>query len=120
MLQVILPYLNALDPSSPLAAVVPWLPKSIPSPLLELFHDHSTHAHSHAHEAIDSVAPGGVGLENVLAHDHAASTAAEAVLNPHAAWFALISVIVKEWLYRATKKVADEEHSPVLEANALQ
>lgn len=43
-----------------------------------------------------------------------------AVLNPHAAWFALASVVVKEWLYRVTNKVADEEHSPVLRANALQ
>jgi len=28
-------------------------------------------------------------------------------------------VIIKEWLYRITKKVADEEHSPVLYANAV-
>ncbi|KAF9222543.1 hypothetical protein BS17DRAFT_708242 [Gyrodon lividus] len=41
------------------------------------------------------------------------------VLDPNAAWFAAISVLVKEWLYRITKKVADEEHSPVLYANAV-
>lgn len=114
-----LPYLDSLDPSSPLAQIVPFLPKSIPSPLLELFHDHSTHAgayHSHAHEAISAVAPGGAGLEGALTHEHEHGS----VLNPHAAWFALMSVIVKEWLYRATKRVADEEHSPVLTANALQ
>jgi divalent metal cation (Fe/Co/Zn/Cd) transporter len=29
-------------------------------------------------------------------------------------------VVVKEWLFRATKKVADEVHSPVLLANAFQ
>lgn len=40
-------------------------------------------------------------------------------LDPNAAWFAAIGVIWKEWLFRATKKVADEEHSPVLFANAL-
>jgi hypothetical protein len=114
-----LPYLETLDPSSPLAQMVPYLPKSIPSPLLEFFHDHSSHntPHSHAHEAIEAIAPGGTGLEGALAHDH---DVASNILNPHAAWFALMSVVVKEWLYRATKRVADEDHSPVLLANALQ
>ncbi|KAG9316367.1 hypothetical protein JVU11DRAFT_2400 [Chiua virens] len=41
------------------------------------------------------------------------------VLDPNAAWFAAVSVLCKEWLYRVTKKVADEEHSPVLYANAV-
>ncbi|KAH7920069.1 cation efflux protein [Leucogyrophana mollusca] len=41
------------------------------------------------------------------------------VLDPNAAWFAAVSVIAKEWLYRVTKKVADEERSPVLYANAI-
>ena len=41
------------------------------------------------------------------------------VLDPNAAWFAAVSVLSKEWLYRITKKVADEEHSPVLYANAV-
>lgn len=41
------------------------------------------------------------------------------VLDPNAAWFAAVSVLAKEWLYRITKKVADEEHSPVLYANAV-
>ena len=41
------------------------------------------------------------------------------VLDPNAAWFAAISIIAKEWLYRITKKVADEERSPVLLANAI-
>lgn len=40
-------------------------------------------------------------------------------LDPNAAWFAAIGVLSKEWLYRITKKVADEEHSPVLLANAV-
>lgn len=40
-------------------------------------------------------------------------------LDPNAAWFAAIGVLSKEWLYRITKKVADEEHSPVLYANAV-
>jgi divalent metal cation (Fe/Co/Zn/Cd) transporter len=41
------------------------------------------------------------------------------VLDPNAAWFAAIGVLAKEWLYRITKKVADEENSPVLLANAI-
>lgn len=44
------------------------------------------------------------------AHEHS--------LDPNAAWFALVGVVAKEWLYRATKKVAHEESSPVLFANA--
>ena len=58
------------------------------------------HAHGH----------GGGG--EVDAHGHG-------VLDPNAAWFALVSVIVKEWLYRVTKKVADDERSSVLLANAI-
>ncbi|KIM75103.1 hypothetical protein PILCRDRAFT_79410 [Piloderma croceum F 1598] len=49
-----------------------------------------------------------------LGHAHEAD-----VLDPNAAWFAAIGVIAKEWLYRITKKVADEEKSPVLLANAI-
>ncbi|KAG1867342.1 cation efflux family-domain-containing protein [Suillus subluteus] len=41
------------------------------------------------------------------------------ILDPNAAWFAAVGVVAKEWLYRVTKKVADEEHSPVLYANAI-
>lgn len=40
-------------------------------------------------------------------------------LDPNAAWIALLSVLIKEWMYRATIKVAKEERSNVLEANAL-
>ncbi|KAF4563379.1 hypothetical protein EYR36_003822 [Pleurotus pulmonarius] len=40
-------------------------------------------------------------------------------VDPNAAWFAAVSVLAKEWLYRITKKVADEERSPVLQANAI-
>ncbi|KAF9566697.1 CDF-like metal transporter [Agrocybe pediades] len=40
-------------------------------------------------------------------------------VDPNAAWFAAISVLMKEWLYRVTKTVADEEKSPVLLANAI-
>jgi len=40
-------------------------------------------------------------------------------VDPNAAWFAGLSVLLKEWLYRITKVVADEEKSPVLLANAI-
>ena len=63
-------------------------------------HDHGDGGHSHVRDVVD------------------ASTGT--ILNPHAAWFALASVLVKEWLYRLTARVATEEHSPVLKANALQ
>ncbi|RUS25580.1 cation efflux family-domain-containing protein [Jimgerdemannia flammicorona] len=50
----------------------------------------------------------------LLGHHHHDSGA----LNPNAAWFALTSVLVKEWLYRATMKVGIDEKSSVLVANA--
>ncbi|KAF9648557.1 hypothetical protein BDM02DRAFT_3155671 [Thelephora ganbajun] len=57
------------------------------------------------------------------AHTHAASGhdvhGHGSILNPNAAWFAAIGVLSKEWLYRVTKKVADEERSSVLLANAI-
>lgn len=53
-------------------------------------------------------------------HDHtASSTEGAGLLDPNAMWFALLSIAVKEWLYHATLKIAREENSSVLEANAL-
>ncbi|KAL5528030.1 MMT2 [Sanghuangporus sanghuang] len=43
----------------------------------------------------------------------------ELALDPNAAWFALASVVIKEWLYRVTKRVATLEASGVLLANAV-
>ena len=40
-------------------------------------------------------------------------------LDPNAAWFAAISVVAKEYLYRITIRVADDENSSVLKANAI-
>jgi len=56
----------------------------------------------------------GLGLLAVHSHAHAHAH----VLDMNAAWFAAASVISKEWLFRITRKVADQEHSPVLLANA--
>ncbi|KAI8061817.1 cation efflux family-domain-containing protein [Gilbertella persicaria] len=49
---------------------------------------------------------------------HSHSHHGNGVLDPNAAWFALASVIIKEWLYRATVKVGITERSEVLMANA--
>ncbi|OWT37924.1 mitochondrial protein with role in iron accumulation [Cryptococcus neoformans Bt1] len=106
LLQTLLPYLSTFPPGTLLNVIGTHLPASIPSPLLELFHSHGPSALPHEH---------GPGDEHL--HSHA--TDAGAILNPHAAWFALASVIIKEWLYQLTAKVASEEHSPVLKANAL-
>jgi len=48
-----------------------------------------------------------------IGHSHVHS------VDPNAAWFAAVGVLSKEWLYRITKVVADEEKSPVLLANAI-
>ncbi|KAK0549957.1 mitochondrial metal transporter [Tilletia horrida] len=61
--------------------------------------DHHHHSHHHSHE-------GGAHAEG-------------GALDPNAMWFALLSVLVKEWLYHATLKIAREENSSVLEANAM-
>lgn len=58
------------------------------------------HSHGHSHEVSSNAADAGV-------------------LDPNAMWFALLSVVVKEWLYYATMKIAKQENSSVLEANAL-
>ncbi|AEY97556.1 FAFL128Cp [Eremothecium gossypii FDAG1] len=61
----------------------------VPHALLELA---ATHAHVHAH-----------------AHD---------LTNINAAWIAGGSIVLKEWIFRATRKVAQETQSNVLMANA--
>ncbi|THV02330.1 cation efflux protein [Dendrothele bispora CBS 962.96] len=72
---------------------------SLPSgPVQEILHN------------VTSIAP---GVPESLMHSHAHA------VDPNAAWFAAVSVIAKEWLYRITKAVADEEKSPVLLANAI-
>ncbi|WVW81037.1 hypothetical protein I302_103028 [Kwoniella bestiolae CBS 10118] len=118
LLQTLLPYLETFPPGTFFNSLGHWLPSSVPSPLLEMFHSHGPSAlpHEHGHGAADAALAG-----HTHSHDHGHVHGAEsgAILNPHAAWFALGSVVVKEWLYRVTAKVAAQEHSPVLKANAL-
>ncbi|KAJ6625564.1 mitochondrial iron ion transporter [Mycena sp. CBHHK59/15] len=51
----------------------------------------------------------------ILGHAHAHVHA----VDPNALWFAALGIVAKEWLYRITKTVADQENSPVLLANAI-
>lgn len=59
---------------------------------------------------VTSVAP---DVPEILVDDHSHG------VDVNAAWFAALSIIAKEMLYRATKKVAVEENSSVLLANAV-
>ncbi|GAA5954575.1 hypothetical protein JCM3765_003817 [Sporobolomyces pararoseus] len=72
----------------------------IPSDLLASL-DFLPHGHSHG---------GGPEVDS--------ESVAAAVVDARAMWFAAGSIAVKEWLYRATLKVAKETHSNVLLANA--
>ncbi|KAJ6128275.1 Cation efflux protein [Penicillium samsonianum] len=59
-----------------------------------------------------------VAHSGILGHGHSHS---HGPIGPsiHAAWIALGSIVVKEWLYRATMKVAEERKSSVLASNAI-
>ncbi|KAG8722186.1 hypothetical protein FRC08_005935 [Ceratobasidium sp. 394] len=74
-----------------------------------------------AHDVLQALVGTKQSVGEVLSHvhDHSHGHIEEpGVLDPNAAWFALASVIIKEWMYRATKNVADDMKSPVLLANA--
>ncbi|ORY96453.1 cation efflux family-domain-containing protein [Syncephalastrum racemosum] len=58
----------------------------------------------------------GIGLHSL--HLLVQPSMAASILDPKAAWFAFASVVVKEWLYRATLKIGQTERSSVLIANA--
>ncbi|EJF57763.1 hypothetical protein DICSQDRAFT_173634 [Dichomitus squalens LYAD-421 SS1] len=60
-----------------------------------------------------------IAAEHAHVHSHGHEGHGDGLLDPNAAWFAGVSVVAKEWLYRITKRVADEERSPVLLANAV-
>jgi divalent metal cation (Fe/Co/Zn/Cd) transporter len=95
LLQALAEPVAALPPDSLLASAyqnVTHLASSLP-----LGHSHGAGGHAHGH-----------------GHEHGGG-----LLDANAAWFAGGSIIAKEWLYRITKKVADQENSPVLLANAL-
>ena len=68
--------------------------------------------------SITAAAPNVPGLGLIAAHSHSHVHGHGHVLDLNAAWFAAASIVSKEWLFRITRKVADQENSPVLLANA--
>ncbi|KPI45009.1 Mitochondrial metal transporter 2 [Cyphellophora attinorum] len=72
---------------------------------MQLFADHAHDAHEHSH-----------GLFSFLGHNHSHGGGPPSL---NAAWLAAGSIVVKEWLYRATIKIARERKSSVLASNAV-
>ncbi|KAK2050635.1 hypothetical protein LZ31DRAFT_547916 [Colletotrichum somersetense] len=70
----------------------------------------------HAHLFLDPAA-----AAEAIAHAHHGHSHSHAHTGPslHAAWLALGTVAIKEWLYHATMKVARERKSSVLASNAI-
>ncbi|MCJ1353479.1 MAG: hypothetical protein MMC33_003465 [Icmadophila ericetorum] len=60
----------------------------------------------------------GEHVHGLFGHSHSHG-AAHLIPNINAAWLAAGSIVVKEWLYRATMKVAKERKSSVLASNAV-
>lgn len=78
----------------------------IPNALHDILSMIPIHAHSH-------------GATELLGHDHAHDAEGTSeVANINAAWLALGSIAIKEWLFRATRKVGERLNSKVLIANA--
>ncbi|KAK3178673.1 hypothetical protein OEA41_000810 [Lepraria neglecta] len=65
------------------------------------------HGHDHSH------------VGGIFGHSHSHNPADMGIPNVHAAWIAGGSIIVKEYLYRATMKIAKERKSSVLASNAV-
>ncbi|KAJ7703115.1 cation efflux protein [Mycena rosella] len=62
---------------------------------------------------VTSAAPSAPSIGHAHGHSHSHG------VDPNALWFAALGVLSKEWLYRITKTVADQENSSVLLANAF-
>lgn len=75
-----------------------WFPVEI----LGSIGDHAGHGHDHAH----GHAHGGGGI---FSHSHSHNPADMGIPNIHAAWIAGGSIIVKEYLYRASKSLVQRE-----------
>ena len=59
-----------------------------------------------------------LGTAGANAHAHSHSVVPEGVTNINAAWIAGGSIVMKEWIFQATKKIAIRTNSNVLMANA--
>ncbi|GAA5888094.1 hypothetical protein JCM5296_005431 [Sporobolomyces johnsonii] len=84
---------------------------------------HSYHHFLLSLSTIPSIPPDLLASLDFLPHGHshgpdADPTANAGIVDARAMWFAAGSIAVKEWLYRATLKVAHQTHSNVLLANA--
>ncbi|UNI21439.1 mitochondrial metal transporter [Purpureocillium takamizusanense] len=66
-----------------------------------------------AHEILEHMGGHGHG------HSHSHSAASLGIPSIHAAWLAAGTILIKEWLYHATMKVARERKSSVLASNAV-
>lgn len=61
-----------------------------------------------------------IAHSGLLGHGHSHSHGAGALgPNINAAWLAAGSIVIKEWLYRATMKIANERKSSILASNAV-
>ncbi|KAJ6000064.1 hypothetical protein N7481_000473 [Penicillium waksmanii] len=60
-----------------------------------------------------------VAHSGILGHGHGHSHSHGLGPSIHAAWLAAGSIVIKEWLYHATMKVAKERKSSVLASNAI-
>ncbi|KAH9821588.1 cation efflux protein [Melampsora americana] len=63
--------------------------------------------------------PHSISLPHTHSHSHGSEDSLDHSVDFRAAYFALLSVVVKEWLYRMTYRVGKAEESNVLLANAL-
>ncbi|OCT49242.1 Mitochondrial metal transporter [Cladophialophora carrionii] len=75
----------------------------------QFFLEAAAHAHDHAEHTHG-------GLFSFLGHSHSHGHTSPDL---NAAWLAAGSIVVKEWLYRATMKIARERKSSVLASNAV-
>ncbi|GAA6020049.1 hypothetical protein JCM10207_006769 [Rhodosporidiobolus poonsookiae] len=81
---------------------------SIPADLLASL-DFLPHGHSHGPEVTPS---------HSHSHSHSDVPTSEGIVDARAMYFAAASILVKEYLYRSTLRVAQSTHSNVLLANA--
>jgi divalent metal cation (Fe/Co/Zn/Cd) transporter len=70
--------------------------------LLQTLHTTPTLIAAATDTAANTVASSAIETPSFLNHSHSHNNG---VLDPNAAWFALASVLIKEWLYRASKLV---------------
>ncbi|GMF39398.1 unnamed protein product [[Candida] boidinii] len=86
----------------------------VPHSIVDILSMVPSHSHTHSH-AIAETADAAHDLHDL--HDSPIAESVQ-VANINAAWLALGSIVVKEWLFQATRKVGEKLNSKVLIANA--